>query len=71
MRREQLQASLTAVVDQEMALQDEKTRFAIGMLEAEFGAGTGGGRDGGDRGRGAAGAAGVRGQRLFEVGWRG
>jgi hypothetical protein len=39
MRQEQLQASLTAVVDirlveQEMALQDEKTRFAIGMLEA-------------------------------------
>ncbi len=33
MRREELQASLTAVVDQEMALQDEKTRFAIGMLE--------------------------------------
>ncbi len=33
MRREQLQASLTAVVDQERALQDEKTRFAIGMLE--------------------------------------
>ena len=33
MRREQLQASLTAVVDQEMVLQDEKTRFAIGMLE--------------------------------------
>ena len=33
MRREQLQASLTAVVDQEMGLQEEKTRFAIGMLE--------------------------------------
>jgi len=33
MRREQLQASLTAVVDQEMALQEEKTRFAIRMLE--------------------------------------
>jgi hypothetical protein len=33
MRREQLQASLTVVVDQMMALQDEKTRFAIGMLE--------------------------------------
>ncbi len=33
MRREQLQASLTAVVDQVMVLQDEKTRFAIGMLE--------------------------------------
>jgi hypothetical protein len=34
MRQEQLQASLTAVVDQEMALREEKTRFAIGMLEA-------------------------------------
>jgi hypothetical protein len=38
MRQEQLQASLTAVVDigmvdQGMALQDERTRFAIGMLE--------------------------------------
>jgi len=33
MRQEQLQASLTAVVDQEMGLQEEKTRFAIGMLE--------------------------------------
>ncbi len=38
MRREQLQSSLTAVVDiamfdQRMALQDERTRFAIGMLE--------------------------------------
>src|SRR5208283_2468552 len=33
MRQEQLQASLTAVVDQEMALQDEKTRFALGILE--------------------------------------
>ena len=33
MRLEQLQASLTAVVDQETALQDGKTRFAIGMLE--------------------------------------
>ena len=33
MRREQLQASLTAVVDQGMELQEEKTRFAIGMLE--------------------------------------
>ena len=31
----QLQASLTAVVDQVMALQDEKTRFAIGMLEQD------------------------------------
>ncbi len=33
MRQEQLQPSLTAVVDQEMALREEKTRFAIGMLE--------------------------------------
>jgi hypothetical protein len=38
MRQEQLQASLTAVVDlgmveQELALQEERTRFAIGMLE--------------------------------------
>ena len=33
MRQEQLQASLTAVVDQGMALQEERTRFAIGMLE--------------------------------------
>ncbi len=33
MRQEQLQASLTAVVDQEMGLREEKTRFAIGMLE--------------------------------------
>ena len=33
MRQEQLQASLTAVVDQGMALQEAKTRFAIGMLE--------------------------------------
>jgi hypothetical protein len=33
MRQEQLQASLTAVVDQGMELSDEKTRFAIGMLE--------------------------------------
>jgi len=33
MRQEQLQASLTAVVDQGTALQDERTRFAIGMLE--------------------------------------
>ena len=33
MRREHLQASLTAVVDREMALQEEKTRFAIGMLK--------------------------------------
>jgi hypothetical protein len=37
MRRDQLQASLTAVVDigmvdQEIALQEEKTRFAIGVL---------------------------------------
>ena len=33
MRQEQLLASLTAVVDQGMASQEEKTRFAIGMLE--------------------------------------
>jgi len=33
MRREQMQASLTAVVDHGMALQDEKMRFAIGTLE--------------------------------------
>jgi hypothetical protein len=33
MRQEQLRASLTAVVDQGMALQEERTRFAIGMLE--------------------------------------
>jgi hypothetical protein len=33
MRQEQLQASLTAVVEQGMALQEGKTRFAIGMLE--------------------------------------
>ncbi len=33
MRQEQLHASLTAVVDQGMAMQEEKTRFAIGMLE--------------------------------------
>jgi hypothetical protein len=33
MRQEQLQASLTAVVDPVTALQDEKTRFAIGMLK--------------------------------------
>jgi hypothetical protein len=33
MRREQLQASMTAVVDQGIAGLDEKTRFAIGMLE--------------------------------------
>jgi chorismate mutase len=33
MRRMQLQASLTAVVDQGMASREEKTRFAIGMLE--------------------------------------
>jgi Protein of unknown function (DUF3037) len=33
MRQEQLQASLTAVVDQGMGLQEEKTRFAIGILE--------------------------------------
>src|SRR5277367_1464250 len=33
MGREQLQASMTAVVDQGIALQEEKTRFAIGMME--------------------------------------
>jgi len=33
MRREQLQAFLTAVVDEGIALEEEKTRFAIGMLE--------------------------------------
>jgi len=33
MRQEQLQASLTAVVDEGMALLEERTRFAVGMLE--------------------------------------
>lgn len=33
MRQEQLQASLTAVVDEGIALLEERTRFAIGMLE--------------------------------------
>jgi hypothetical protein len=33
MRQERLRASLTAVVDQGMESQEEKTRFAIGMLE--------------------------------------
>ncbi|MGB8013579.1 MAG: DUF3037 domain-containing protein [Terriglobales bacterium] len=33
MLRERLRASLTAVVDSGMTLQEEKTRFAIGMLE--------------------------------------
>ena len=33
MRQEQLQASLTAVVEQGLALQEERTRFAVGMLE--------------------------------------
>jgi hypothetical protein len=33
MRQEQLSASLTAVVDQRMTLQEERTRFAIGMLQ--------------------------------------
>lgn len=32
MRQEQLQASLTAVVDQGLALREERTEFAIGML---------------------------------------
>jgi hypothetical protein len=34
MRQEQLQASLTAVVDREMASRDERMQFAVGMLEA-------------------------------------
>jgi hypothetical protein len=33
MRREQIETSMTAVVDQARALRDERTRFAIGMLE--------------------------------------
>jgi chorismate mutase len=33
MRQEQLQASLTAVVDRELTGLDERTRFAVGMLE--------------------------------------
>ena len=33
MRQEQLQASLTAVVDERLVLQEERTEFAIGMLE--------------------------------------
>ncbi len=33
MRREQLQASLTAVMDEEIAFHEERTQFAIGMLE--------------------------------------
>jgi len=33
MRKEQLQASLTAVVEQGLNLQEERTNFAIGMLE--------------------------------------
>ncbi|MFY9906186.1 MAG: DUF3037 domain-containing protein [Terriglobales bacterium] len=33
MRREQLQASLTAVVDLETVLQEDRARFAVGMLE--------------------------------------
>jgi DUF3037 family protein len=33
MRREQLGPSMTAVVDQGMAFQEERTRFAMGMLE--------------------------------------
>ncbi len=33
MRQEQLQSSLTAVIDQGLALLDEKTRFGIEMLE--------------------------------------
>ena len=33
MRQEHLQASLTAVIDHELVVQEEKMRFAIGMLE--------------------------------------
>jgi chorismate mutase len=33
MRREQLQASLTAVIDQDVTLLDERARFALRMLE--------------------------------------
>jgi len=33
MRQEQMQASLTAVVDQEMSVREEKTRFAVSKLE--------------------------------------
>jgi len=33
MRQEQLQASLTAVVDRPVKMRDERTQFAIGMLE--------------------------------------
>jgi chorismate mutase len=33
MRREQMQASLTAVLDREITVQEETARFAIGMLE--------------------------------------
>jgi hypothetical protein len=33
MRREQLYASLTAVVNHETVLHEDRTRFAIGMLE--------------------------------------
>jgi len=33
MRQEQLQASLTAVVDRGLGLQEEKSGFAVGMLE--------------------------------------
>ena len=33
MRQEHLQASLTAVVEQDLAMQEERTRFAIGMME--------------------------------------
>ncbi len=33
MDREQIHASMTAVVDQALAFRDERTRFAIGMLE--------------------------------------
>jgi len=33
MQQEQLQVSLTAVVDEESALEEEKARFALGMLK--------------------------------------
>jgi hypothetical protein len=33
MRQEGLKVSLTAVVDEESALEEEKTQFAVGMLK--------------------------------------
>lgn len=33
MRSERLQASLTAVLDREIVMQEERAQFAIGMLE--------------------------------------